>query len=137
MISTLQRPGGQRCPLSPKGSSKKFPRKKKKKKKEKREFGPWRVKSNRREEFPSFYTVAFLHRSQIRPIFLGQILPVTQLLSQNGSFFSLGALREKIESFWPKKLGRILVAPVTQPFRSKWLYFFSRCTERKNWVTLT
>ena len=51
---------------------------------------------------------------------------------QNDSIFSLGALREKIESFWPKKLGRILVPPVTQLLRSKWLNFFSWCTERKS-----
>ena len=30
-----------------------------------------------------------------------------------------------------KKLGQILVPPVTQLFRSKWLNFFYRCTERK------
>ena len=28
-------------------------------------------------------------------------------LGQNDSIFSLGALREKIKSFWPKKLERI------------------------------
>ena len=28
-------------------------------------------------------------------------------LSQNDSIFSLGALREKIESFWPKKLSHL------------------------------
>ena len=32
---------------------------------------------------------------------------------------------------------RIMVQPVTQLLRSKWLNFFSRCTERKNWVILT
>ena len=63
--------------------------------------------------------------------------PVTQLLGsnfsyasdstfygQNDSIFSLGALSEKIESFWPKKLCRILISPVTQLLRSKWLNFF-------------
>ena len=33
--------------------------------------------------------------------------------------------------------GRIIISPVTQLLRSKWLIFFSRCTERKNWVSLT
>ena len=37
--------------------------------------------------------------------------------------FSLGARSEKIESFWPKNLGQILVPPVIQFFRSKWLIF--------------
>ena len=44
---------------------------------------------------------------------------------------------QKIESFWLKKFGQILVLPVTQLLGSKWLNFFSRCTERKiesfNW----
>ena len=57
-------------------------------------------------------------------------------------FFSLGALREKFESFWHKQLGQILVPPVTQLLRSKWLNIFSWCIERNNsqfdlksWVT--
>ena len=37
---------------------------------------------------------------------------------------SLGALSEKNESFWPKKLGQILVSPLTRLFRSKWHIFF-------------
>ena len=66
------------------------------------------------------------------------------------TIISLGALSEKFELFWPKKLGRILVPPVTQLFvppvtqllKSKWLNF-SLYTERKklshfdpkSWVT--
>ena len=38
-------------------------------------------------------------------------------------FFSLGALRERIKSYLPKKLGQILVSLVTQLFRSKLLIF--------------
>ena len=45
--------------------------------------------------------------------------------------FFLSVHWEKIESFWPKKLGQILVPPVTQLLGSKWLNYFSRCTERK------
>ena len=37
----------------------------------------------------------------------------------------------KIESFWHKNLGQILVPPVAQLLGSKWLNYFSRCTERK------
>ena len=37
--------------------------------------------------------------------------------------------------FWLKKLGRILIPPVTQLF--KWLKYYAQCTERKNWVILT
>ena len=33
--------------------------------------------------------------------------------------------------------GRIIIPPVIQLLRSKWLNFFSRCTERKNWVIWT
>ena len=43
--------------------------------------------------------------------------------------FFLSVHWEKIESFWPKKLGQILVPPVTQLLGSKWLNYFSRCTE--------
>ena len=45
-------------------------------------------------------------------------------------FFLSVHWEKKIESFWSKKLGQILVPPVTQLFRSKWLNFFSLCTER-------
>ena len=42
------------------------------------------------------------------------------------------------KSNWLKYLpGRIIIPPVTQLLRSKWLNFFSRCTARKNWVILT
>ena len=37
------------------------------------------------------------------------------------TIFSLGARSEKIESYWPKNLGQILVLPVIQFFMSKWL----------------
>ena len=53
------------------------------------------------------------------------------------SILSLGALSEKNWVIWPKKLGRILISPVTQLVKSKWLNFFSRCTEGKILVILT
>ena len=57
-------------------------------------------------------------------------------LSQNDSISYLCSLK-RIESFWPKKLGQILVPTVTQLLKSKLLNIFSWCTERKNWVILT
>ena len=41
-------------------------------------------------------------------------------LGQYDSTFSLSTPREKIESFWPEKMGQISVPPVTQLLRSKW-----------------
>ena len=62
---------------------------------------------------------------------------VTPLFRSKWLNFFSRCTERKIESFLPKKLGRILVPPVTQLFRSKWLNFLSRSTERKNWVILT
>ena len=44
-------------------------------------------------------------------------------------------MSEKIESFWPKKLGWILIPPVTQLFKST--EFFLSVHWEKNWVILT
>ena len=54
---------------------------------------------------------------------------VTQVLGSKWLNFFSRCTERKIESFWLKKLGWILI--VTQLFYSKWLNFFSRCTERK------
>ena len=62
---------------------------------------------------------------------------------QNDLILSLCALREKIESYWPKKWSHWRNWNSTELFRSKWLKLFSQCTERKklshcdlkSWVT--
>ena len=62
---------------------------------------------------------------------------------QNDLILSLGALREKIESYWPKMWSHWRNWNSTELFRSKWLKLFSQCTERKklshcdlkSWVT--
>ena len=51
--------------------------------------------------------------------------------------FSLGARTEKIESFWPKNLGQILLPPVIQFFLCQSDPFFHSVHEAKKWVILT
>ena len=51
-------------------------------------------------------------------------------LGQNDSILSLGALREKLSHFDLKSWVKFFFAS-NSTFRSKWLIFFSRCTERK------
>ena len=56
------------------------------------------------------------------------------------SHFNLKSWVEFYFRQWVKSLnfwGQIFVSSATQLLRSKWLNFFSRCTERKNWVILT
>ena len=56
---------------------------------------------------------------------------MTQVLGSKWLNFFSRCCEQKNESFWPKKLGWILIPPVTQLFKSKWQNFFSRSTERK------
>ena len=59
--------------------------------------------------------------------------------SQIGSTMSqIGStMRVKFTQIFSNLPGRIIISPVTQLLRSKWLNFFSRFRERKNWVIWT
>ena len=55
----------------------------------------------------------------------------SKFLSQNDSFFLSVKESEKLESFWYKNLGQILVPPVIQFFYVKMILFFSLGAQSK------